>query len=122
MRARLGRNAWAHRPGVGQRLRDRRAASLEWNGGRRRLSSAGRNGAGRHDARRGRVIHLEADILETKDNRNGFAEGNWVPHLVVRHELTKLDNGVTITGELMPMAASDGPHYGDNVKLMGPGK
>ena len=22
----------------------------------------------------------------------------------------------------MPMVASDGPHYGDNVKLMGPGK
>ncbi len=67
-------------------------------------------------------IHLEADIHATKDNRNGFAEGNWVPHLVVRYELTKLDNGTTITGELMQMVASDGPHYGDNVKLMGPGK
>ena len=25
-------------------------------------------------------------------------------------------------GEMMPMQASDGPHYGDNVKLSGPGK
>ena len=22
----------------------------------------------------------------------------------------------------MPMVANDGPHYGDNIKLMGPGK
>ena len=25
-------------------------------------------------------------------------------------------------GAVAPMVASDGPHYGDNVKLMGPGK
>ena len=27
-----------------------------------------------------------------------------------------------IKGDMMPMVASDGPHYGDNVKLKGPGK
>jgi periplasmic iron binding protein len=67
-------------------------------------------------------IHLEADIKATKGNANGFPEGEWVPYLVIRYELTKLDGGQTIKGELMPMVANDGPHYGDNVKLMGPGK
>jgi len=27
-----------------------------------------------------------------------------------------------LRGELMPMVANDGPHYGDNVKLLGVGK
>jgi periplasmic iron binding protein len=67
-------------------------------------------------------IHLEADIKATKGNANGFPEGDWVPYLVVHYELTKLDGGQAIKGELMPMVANDGPHYGDNVKLMGPGK
>ena len=67
-------------------------------------------------------IHLEADIKATKGNANGFPEGEWVPYLVIRYELTKLDSGQTAKGDLMPMVANDGPHYGDNVKLMGPGK
>jgi uncharacterized protein involved in high-affinity Fe2+ transport len=67
-------------------------------------------------------VHLEADIKATKGNANGFPEGEWVPYLVVHYELTKLDGGRVIKGELMPMVANDGPHYGDNVKLMGPGK
>lgn len=67
-------------------------------------------------------IHLEADIHAGADNRNGFAKGNWIPHLVVQYELVKLDTGTTVRGELMQMVASDGPHYGDNIKLAGPGK
>jgi hypothetical protein len=66
-------------------------------------------------------VHLEADIHAAKGNSNGFAEGDWLPYLVVNYELTK-EGGKTQTGELMPMVASDGPHYGDNVKLQGPGK
>lgn len=66
-------------------------------------------------------IHLEADIHAVKNNPNGFAEGDWLPYLVVRFELEKA-GGKKINGELMPMVASDGPHYGDNIKLMGPGK
>jgi uncharacterized protein involved in high-affinity Fe2+ transport len=66
-------------------------------------------------------IHLEADIHAVADNPNGFAEGDWMPHLVLNYELTRLDSGERIAGELMPMVASDGPHYGDNVKLMGLG-
>lgn len=65
-------------------------------------------------------VHLEADIRAAKDNKNGFPEGSWVPYLSIGYELTKAD-GETISGEFMPMVASDGPHYGDNVKLKGPG-
>ena len=67
-------------------------------------------------------IHLETDIKATAGNKNGFADGEWVPALVVGYELTKLDGGQKLTGELMPMVANDGPHYGDNVKLPGPGR
>ena len=67
-------------------------------------------------------VHLEADIHATSKNANGFADGTWMPYLVVSYQLTKLDSGQTIKGDLMPMVASDGPHYGDNVKLMGVGK
>ena len=66
-------------------------------------------------------IHLEADIHAAADNRNGFAEGDWVPSLGIAYEITKLDGGAHIAGTMMPMVAADGPHYGDNVKLMGPG-
>ncbi len=67
-------------------------------------------------------VHLEADIKATKGNPNGFAEGDWIPYLVVAYKLTKLDDNKSESGDFMPMVANDGPHYGDNVKLMGPGK
>lgn len=66
-------------------------------------------------------VHLEADIHATKGNPNGFAEGDWMPYLVVKYELQKV-GGEKQSGDLMAMVASDGPHYGDNVKLQGPGK
>jgi len=65
-------------------------------------------------------IHLEADIHATADNPNGFADGEWVPYLEIDYVLTGPD-GSKASGPLMPMVASDGPHYGDNVKLFGPG-
>ena len=67
-------------------------------------------------------IHLEADIHAQSDNANGFPDGAWIPYLGVKYELTKFGSDLKQGGELMPMVASDGPHYGDNVKLMGPGK
>lgn len=67
-------------------------------------------------------IHLEADIHATKGNINGFADGDWMPYLSIRYRLTKVDSGEAVEGDMMPMVAGDGPHYGDNVKLMGPGK
>ena len=67
-------------------------------------------------------IHLEADIRAAKGNTNGFGEGDWMPSLVVKYKLTKAGNAKPLEGVLMPMVASDGPHYGDNDKRMGPGK
>lgn len=67
-------------------------------------------------------IHLEADIQALAGNPNGFAEGAWVPYLMIRYRLISLGRGEQREGLLMPMVASDGPHYGDNVKLMGPGR
>lgn len=67
-------------------------------------------------------IHLEADIKAQSDNKNGFADGTWIPYLGVAYELTRAGSTQKISGTLMPMVANDGPHYGDNVKLSGPGK
>ncbi len=67
-------------------------------------------------------IHLEADIHALANNPNGFPEGFWMPHLLVKYELVKEGSGDVIAGEMMPMVANDGAHYGDNVKLKGPGK
>ena len=67
-------------------------------------------------------VHLEADIHAMANNPNGFKEGDWIPYLMVKYELTKLPSGEVIKGDMMPMVANDGSHYGDNVKLKGPGK
>lgn len=66
-------------------------------------------------------MHLEADIKAVKDNQLGYEAGSFVPYLTVKYEITK-EGGKTIKGTFMPMSASDGPHYGNNVKLDGPGK
>src|SRR5208282_4963091 len=67
-------------------------------------------------------VHLEADIHAAKENPNGFAKGDWIPYLVIGYELTKEGSDEKRSGPFMPMVADDGPHYGDNVKMMGAGK
>ena len=67
-------------------------------------------------------VHLEADIAATEGNRNGWQEGSFVSYLNIRYALSKKGSDEKIEGDFHPMVASDGPHYGDNVKLMGPGK
>ena len=67
-------------------------------------------------------IHLEADIHALANNPNGFEEGAWMPYLVIKFEVSKIGGDFKISGDFMPMVANDGPHYGDNVKLAGPGK
>jgi uncharacterized protein involved in high-affinity Fe2+ transport len=67
-------------------------------------------------------VHLEADIRAAKDNSNGFSEGDFIPYLEVAYELTKVGADSSVKGTFVPMVASDGPHYGDNVKLAGPGR
>jgi periplasmic iron binding protein len=67
-------------------------------------------------------IHMEADIHALSSNPNGFDEGAWIPYLGIKYEVEKLGSNEKISGDFMPMVANDGPHYGDNVKLKGPGK
>jgi len=67
-------------------------------------------------------VHLEADIKAAKDNKNGYAEGDWIGYLNIKYELTKVGESQVLKGDFVPMVANDGPHYGDNVKLMGLGK
>ena len=67
------------------------------------------------------VIHLEADIHATGYNRHGFADGAWIPYLKVQYTLEKRDSGWKASGELRAMTAQDGPHYGNNVRMDGPG-
>src|ERR1700712_6038006 len=67
-------------------------------------------------------VHLEADIHAVKNNPTGFAEGDWMPYLQVRYELTKAGSNQTQKGDMMAMVANDGPHYGENAKLQGAGK
>src|ERR1700730_5419727 len=106
-----------------QGISDRRASRKKRDGDWRRLSAADRNGSARRDApAKDSDLHLESDIRAAKDNKNGFAQGDWIPYLAVAYELTKLDGNETRKGEFMPMVANDGPHYGVNVKMMGPGK
>ncbi|MDR2390287.1 MAG: iron transporter [Planctomycetota bacterium] len=66
-------------------------------------------------------MHLEADISAAEGNELGYGVGDFVPNLTVRYRAAK-EGGKTIEGAFMPMSASDGPHYGNNVKLDGAGK
>jgi len=69
------------------------------------------------------LIHVECDIHSLTDNPAGFAAGEWIPYLTVKYKLTKR-NGKTplLEGELMPMIAKDGPHYGTTLRMPGKGK
>ncbi len=60
-------------------------------------------------------IHLEADI-SALENTLGYEKGSWVPYLTVDYKVTA-GSEVKAEGTFMEMAASDGPHYGANIKL-----
>ena len=65
--------------------------------------------------------HLELDVKALK-NGLGYGTGDWVPYLTVNYEVTKNDTKAKVSeGTFMPMAASDGPHYGANIKMDGDG-
>ncbi|MDR0639785.1 MAG: iron transporter [Spirochaetaceae bacterium] len=66
-------------------------------------------------------IHIEADIAALEGNDLGYGAGDFVPYLTVDYEMSQA-NGWKQTGTFMPMSASDGPHYGANVKLNGIGE
>ncbi|WP_435009839.1 iron transporter [Tundrisphaera lichenicola] len=64
------------------------------------------------------LIHLEADIKATEGNPNGFAKDEFVPYLKVGYEIVPIGGGPAIEkGDLYPMVAWDGLHYGANVLM-----
>ncbi len=72
--------------------------------------------------------HIELDVSAMAGNNFGFGEGDWVPYLTVQYRIVAKakvsghEAGDEIAaGTFMPMAASDGPHYGANVKMAGTG-
>ena len=76
--------------------------------------------AGKGVSREDSDLHLEADIhLKPEDAiKYGFGNGEdiWPAYLTVKYEIAKVDGTVVMSGSFMPMNASDGPHYGSNIK------
>lgn len=67
-------------------------------------------------------MHIEADISAAEGNQLGYGVGSFVPYLTVKYKIQKEGSNKAIEGNFMPMSASDGPHYGNNIKLEGAGK
>ncbi|MDW3092199.1 iron transporter [Bifidobacterium longum] len=69
-------------------------------------------------------FHLEADIhANQKGTELGYGKGDFVPDLTVNYTIIdkstgkEVEGGTATSGTFMQMNASDGPHYGANVKL-----
>ena len=69
-------------------------------------------------------FHLEADIhANQKGTELGYGKGDFVPDLTVNYTIIDKSTGKEVEGgtatsvTFMQMNASDGPHYGANVKL-----
>lgn len=69
----------------------------------------------------GDVIHLEADIHATEENPNGFARDEFVPYLKVHYTIAGGGGELIHEGELLPMIARDGLHYGASLAMPKPG-
>ncbi|MDO5723722.1 MAG: iron transporter [Flaviflexus sp.] len=63
------------------------------------------------------AAHIEADIAAVEDNGLGYGAGDFIPGLTVDYKIMDGDNEVQ-GGTLMPMNASDGPHYGLNIPAL----
>ncbi|MCL9781842.1 iron transporter [Vibrio sp. S4M6] len=66
-------------------------------------------------------IHNEVDMHEIKGSTMGFGAGGWIPYANVACTIGKKNSDWRIVFDMMPMVANDGPHYGRNIKLDGPG-
>lgn len=64
-------------------------------------------------------FHLEADIHANKEGTKlGYGKGEFIPDLTVNYQIIdKASGDAVVKGTFMQMNASDGPHYGANVKL-----
>lgn len=61
-------------------------------------------------------LHIEADI-SALENDLGYEKGSWVPYLTINYAIKDENGNVAVEGTFMPMAATDGPHYGANIFL-----
>jgi uncharacterized protein involved in high-affinity Fe2+ transport len=61
-------------------------------------------------------LHIEADI-SAGPNDLGYGVGDFVPNLTVDYTIEDQAGTTSAEGTFMPMNASDGPHYGANIKL-----
>ena len=62
-------------------------------------------------------LHIEVD-LTANENPYSFPVDGWVPYLSIDFVINDAETGKEVlTGSMMPMAASDGPHYGNNISL-----
>ncbi|WP_294427869.1 iron transporter [uncultured Treponema sp.] len=63
------------------------------------------------------TMHIEADIIAL-ENDLGYIVDQFVPFLTIGYEILEQSSGSVLSkGRLMPMNASDGPHYGANINL-----
>jgi periplasmic iron binding protein len=67
------------------------------------------------------AVHIEIDVHATKGDKHGFKEDEWIPYLTISYTIEKVGTHLKKTGALLPMTAGDGPHYANNVTLMGDG-
>ena len=62
--------------------------------------------------------HIEADIIATDEGATlGYGVGDFVPWLNVKAYIQKKGSDKVQEIAFMPMNASDGPHYGANIKF-----
>ena len=62
--------------------------------------------------------HIEADISASQEGTTlGYGKGDFVPWLKVKAYIQKEGSDKVQELVFMPMNASDGPHYGANIKF-----
>ena len=61
-------------------------------------------------------MHFECDV-SALENDLGYGLGDWIPYLTVDYKIVGSDGETAAEGTFMVMSASDGPHYGANIKL-----
>lgn len=66
-------------------------------------------------------IHNELDQHEISGSKMGFGAGGWIPNCNIACTIKKKDSKWSTVFSMMAMVANDGPHYGRNIKLDGPG-
>ena len=64
-------------------------------------------------------MHFEIDVATTEEAAEwGYEADQYLPYLDITVIVTEKNTGEEIDlGTMMPMIASDGPHYGNNIKL-----